>query len=165
MTPLAAPPPDLEDLTRQLAALLGQGDGPAALAVCCRILERDIGFAPGYHAAGLALELMGDEAAALVSHQHAIDIDPAYADPVAAMALLALRRQDDGAARACAEQALALDPAQPAAALALARLAVQEARPAEAIDRLARPGSSAAAAGRPRPPGPRRRPRRPGPQG
>jgi tetratricopeptide (TPR) repeat protein len=120
--------PDLDRLAEQAAGLIRQGNGPVALAISCRILECDIDHAPGYHIAGMALELMDDLAAAVVSHQHAIEIDHAYADPLGALALLALQEQDREAARGYAERALAIDPVQPAATLALARIALQEAR-------------------------------------
>jgi tetratricopeptide (TPR) repeat protein len=139
----------LEALAERANHQLKRGDAAAALAICCRILERDIGYAPAYHAAGTALELMGNETAAMASHQHAAQIDPAYAAPLAAMALLAVQQRNVPAARALADRALALDARQPVAALALARLAVQDARPGEAVALL---GAQAGPAGLEGPP-------------
>ena len=134
MTPDEANTASLDALAALANDHLQQGDGSAALAICCRILERDIGYAPAYHAAGTALELRGNEAAALASYQHAAGLDAGYAAPLGAMALLALQQgAAETAARDLAGQALALDPGQAAAALTLARLAVQEARPEEAV--------------------------------
>ena len=133
LNPQSADPMGGDDLIEQAAVLIRRGDGPAALAVCCRILEGDIDCAAGYHLAGLALELMDDAAAAVVSHQHAASLTPLYADPLGALALLALQSHDHETAAAYARQAVALDPAQPAATLVLARIALQEARLEEGL--------------------------------
>jgi len=133
MTPDQADAASLQALADQADDHLRRGEGPAALAACCRILERDIGFAPAYHAAGLALELMGDEDAAVTSHLHALQLDPAQAAPLGALARLALQHGQWPDAQAYADRALALDPDQPAAALAQAQLALRGSRPQEAL--------------------------------
>ncbi len=123
----------------QARALLGQGDGAGALAACCRILERDLGRARAYHAAGLALELLGNESAALASYGHASQLAPDDAAPLGALALLAQLGGDKAAARTWAFQALALDPTESAARLALARLALEDGQATETAAWLSAP--------------------------
>ena len=144
MIPDQADGASLQALADQANEHLRRGDGPAALAACCRILECDIGFAPAYHAAGLALELMGDEAAAVASHQHALQLDPGKAAPLGALARLALQHGQWQAAQGYAAQALHLDPDQPAAALTQAQLALRASRPEAALALLQGPADPAA---------------------
>ena len=144
MTPDQADAASLQAAADQANEHLRAGDGPAALAACCRILERDIAFAPAYHAAGLALELMGDEGAAATSYQHVLQLDPAHAAALGALARLALQHQQWQPAQAYAQQALALDAGQSAAALVQAQLALKGARPREALALLHGPAAPAA---------------------
>jgi tetratricopeptide (TPR) repeat protein len=133
---MSVDPAELETLEEQALQHLRAGRGPAALAVCCRVLEQDIGAAPAYHLAGLALELMGDDTAALASYGHAIALNPGAAAPFGAMALLSLGMRDEAGAQACAHKALELDPAEPAASLTLARLEIQHGKAQDAVARL-----------------------------
>lgn len=132
----------LEALTQRAHHRLWQGDGPGALAICTRILERDIGYAPAYHAAGLALELMGADDAALASYRHAGELNPAFAAALGSTALLAMQAGETRAAQDYAARALALNPSESAAALALAKIALQEGRTAEAERLLSLPGGA-----------------------
>jgi len=144
MTSDQADAASLQALADQANDHLARGEGPAALTACCRILEQDIGFAPAYHAAGLALELMGDGDAAAASHQHALQLDPAQAAALGALARLALQHGQWPDAQAYAARALALDPDQPAAALAQAQLALQDSRPDQALALLHGPAAPGA---------------------
>lgn len=112
--------------------LLRQGRGAEALAAWCRALEIAPDFAAGFHGAGLALELMGDEPGALASFRHAADLSPDFAAPRGSLALAALREHRPTEAAAFAETALARDPAEPAARTVLGRLALDRRHPAEA---------------------------------
>jgi tetratricopeptide (TPR) repeat protein len=144
MTPDQADAASLQAVADQANEHLRNGDGPAALAACCRILERNIAFAPAYHAAGLALELMGEEEAAVASHQHALQLAPTHAAALGALARLALQHQQWAHAQAYADHALALDCDQPAAALTRAKLALQDSRPQDALALLQGPAAPAA---------------------
>ena len=117
--------------------LLRLGEGPAALAAWCAVLEADPQFAAGYHGAGQALELMGDEPGALASFRHALELDPAHAAAAGSLAMLCFRARQPDEARTFADYALALDPTDPMANLAAARLDVDADRFQAAADRLA----------------------------
>jgi tetratricopeptide (TPR) repeat protein len=113
--------------------LLRQGRGGEALAAWLRTLELDPGFAPGFHGAGVALELMGDELGALASFRHAADIGSGFAQPRGALALSALRERRPTEARLFAEAALACDANDPSARTVLGRLALDGQDPAAAL--------------------------------
>ncbi len=132
----------VQALTARAQDRLWQGDGPGALAICTRILERDIGYAPAYHAAGLALELMGADDAARASYRHASEIDPAFAAPLANTALLAIQAGEVQEASDYGARALALNPGETAAALALAIAALQAGRAGDAERQLGRSGGA-----------------------
>jgi tetratricopeptide (TPR) repeat protein len=113
--------------------LLRQGRAGEALSAWCRTLEIDPHFAPGFHGAGVALELIGDEFGALASWRHAADIAPSFAAPRGALALAALRDRRPTEARLFAEAALAGDPEDPSGRAVLARLAFDGQDPAAAL--------------------------------
>ncbi len=120
----------------QARALLAAGLGPEALDAWRQALESDPDCAPGYHGAGLALELMGDDRGALASHRHALALEPGYAAAAAALALDALRRRRLVEAREHAALAMALDADDPGAGLATALLDLEDDRFAAAEARL-----------------------------
>ena len=113
--------------------LLRQGRGAEALSAWARALEIDPRFAPGFHGAGLALELMGDEPAAQASFRHAAQMAPGLAAPLGSLAQAALRDRLPIEARAFAEAALTRDPAEPSARTVFGRLALDAHDPAQAL--------------------------------
>jgi tetratricopeptide (TPR) repeat protein len=113
--------------------LLHQGRAAEALAAWTRALEIDPQFAPGFHGAGLALELIGDEAAAQASYRHAAEIAPDLAAPLGSLAQAALRARSPIEARVFAEAALTRHPGEPSARAVLGRLALDAHDPAAAL--------------------------------
>jgi tetratricopeptide (TPR) repeat protein len=136
MTPeikASSTPPAVDPFAQVARDLLRQGRGGEALAAWCRTLEIDPDFAPGFHGAGLALELIGDEPGALASWRHAADIASTLAGPRGALALAALRERRPTEARLFAEAALACDPGDPSARAVLGRMALDGRDPAAAL--------------------------------
>jgi tetratricopeptide (TPR) repeat protein len=108
-----------------------------ALRAFAAALEREAGYAPAHHGAGLALWGLGDLAESRAAQRRAAELDAHYPDPRGALALLALHEKDQVSAREYALQALALDPAEPSAFLTLATLDEQAGQHEAVAERVA----------------------------